>query len=693
MASKKNTSVSKKFILDHLPFDVFNDLCRILDGAKSWETLGGRYMHYSLLQLSEFSRSESGPSKKMLTHWGFTKGSVDRLFVYLNQMEHYRAIQIIFPYVSPERQKLFLSKPECSTYIMGCENNNSSIFSSKLASKPVNYSADKSSILKRREDTKLFEIHNTSEFGHQQMGKIPVEDVMNNIRGTSKFNIDYSSDSKQVKSRVDTKKTEVAKETSISQDKRLIHEEEIREKETREKEQSDNYRKKSCDFTSIQSNSSLPHISFEEVQHSTNNFRNNVLGQGGFGVVYSGVWKNTPVAIKYIEKKKNPCISIDDAKLKQSLTEIWALDSFRHKNIISLYGYSLNQDGLCLIYQMMDNGSLEDRLRCRNGTKPLNWMQRLNIILGTACGIQYLHTISSDRPFIHGDIKSANILLDQSFEPKLGDFGLLHEGPPSTKTHTYVKYINGTRAYLPIEYLQRNALSTKVDTYGFGVVLFEVATGLRAYDDKRGTEKKSLALFVRYYLPSKWMAICDQNGGKEHSHLCQYFIQLGTRCTEDNKIKRPEMVTVFKELAHVAGTEVVKLRAAESLNSLNVPSCNVPLSYDSVQEIKSPERSRQTPTINSMSLGDYNIIDGTKLHLLIQKADSMNDKIENDAPLLWDEVDKVLLKHFSRHNANKVLEHFKKEFSQTMAHWNLDDIERLANFYMDHDSSSSTDFM
>ena len=93
-----------------------------------------------------------------------------------------------------------------------------------------------------------------------------------------------------------------------------------------------------------------------------------------------------------------------------------------------MYAYSVNDEAPCLVYQFMPNGSVEDRLMQKRKTEPLSCEQRYNIALGTARGLQYLHTIG-DKPLIHGDIKSANILLDKNFDPKIGDFGLAREGP------------------------------------------------------------------------------------------------------------------------------------------------------------------------------------------------------------------------------------------------------------------------
>lgn len=140
------------------------------------------------------------------------------------------------------------------------------------------------------------------------------------------------------------------------------------------------------------------------------------------------MWKNTQVAIKKIEQRGPASNESYLIQLEQSLRELKILNAYRHDNILSLYAYSMGGEAPCLVYQFMPNGSLEDRLSARQGNRPLTWLQRHEIARGTARGLQFLHTIGN-KPLIHGDIKSANILLDKNFEPRIGDFGLAREGP------------------------------------------------------------------------------------------------------------------------------------------------------------------------------------------------------------------------------------------------------------------------
>ncbi|KAL6433339.1 hypothetical protein ACFW04_006478 [Cataglyphis niger] len=289
----------------------------------------------------------------------------------------------------------------------------------------------------------------------------------------------------------------------------------------------------------------LPHASFSELAIATNGWNpHNILGKGGFGTVYRGTWKNTDVAIKKIRQKGPDSDESYILQLQQSLKEIKILNSRAHENILPLYAYSFGGEAPCLVYQLMKNGSLEDRLLLRQKTKPLTWIQRHEIAKGIARGLQYLHIIG-EKPLIHGDIKSANILLDKNFEPKIGDFGLAREGPE--RDSMKISKIHGTRPYLPEEFLFDKKLSTKIDTYSYGIVLFEMATGLRAYDDSR-PEKKFLRDLIDAWEDKDLFLLIDKKAGEKDKQVYKNLISLGKWCANRLAQNRPEMELVFRKL-------------------------------------------------------------------------------------------------------------------------------------------------
>lgn len=296
--------------------------------------------------------------------------------------------------------------------------------------------------------------------------------------------------------------------------------------------------------------SAIPEIPYPELQESTNNWDEaNKLGSGGFGVVYKGRWKYTDVAIKKIvyrgssddSKKKT------DIQIRQSINELRFLNSCRHDNILPLYGYCINDNGQCLVYQYMAGGSLESRLHlgATSAHSPLTFQKRTGIALGTARGLQYLHTFDKN-PLIHGDIKPANILLDPCCMPKIGDFGLVREGSNESME---VSSVYGTRPYLPREFLENRTLSTKIDTYSYGIVLFELLTGLKAYDKKRGLGREFLSKHIVAKTKEQFPMIQLLDKYLDPSSVCvdsyMRLLQIGLYCINEETSSRPEMVEVL----------------------------------------------------------------------------------------------------------------------------------------------------
>lgn len=293
------------------------------------------------------------------------------------------------------------------------------------------------------------------------------------------------------------------------------------------------------------------HINYIELVIATENWsKENILGRGGFGIVYKGKWKQTEVAIKKMQYKDQKSAQAIRIQMQQSLNELRHLNSFRHDNILPVYGYSVHEEEPCLVYQLMLGGSLEHRLYAKPMVDPLNWRQRLNIARGTARGLQFLHTVA-EKPLIHGDIKPANILLDPCCMPKIADFGLAREGPHATNSEKVVSQVYGTLPYLAPEFIREKRLSTKVDTYGFGVVLFELASGLRAYERERNP--KYLAYYMKALIGGgiPFYELRDKSCGsiEDDVHMaCEKLMKLGLSCTAERPENRPEMVEVLTEL-------------------------------------------------------------------------------------------------------------------------------------------------
>ncbi|KAK9054741.1 hypothetical protein SSX86_025820 [Deinandra increscens subsp. villosa] len=204
---------------------------------------------------------------------------------------------------------------------------------------------------------------------------------------------------------------------------------------------------------------------YSEVQSITDNF-SVVLGRGGFGTVYHGIIGDTQVAVKMLSGS-----SLQGDKEFQA--EIYLLLDIHHKNLISLVGYCNDESHKGIIYEFMANGNLASHLS--ENSSFLNWEERLQIVCDAAHGLEYMHH-GCKPPIVHRDIKGTNILLNESFQAKLADFGLSKAFPTEGGTHISTA-VAGTPGYLDPEYYTSNRLTEKSDVYSFGVLLLVVITG------------------------------------------------------------------------------------------------------------------------------------------------------------------------------------------------------------------------
>ncbi|KAJ9172945.1 hypothetical protein P3X46_016130 [Hevea brasiliensis] len=234
-------------------------------------------------------------------------------------------------------------------------------------------------------------------------------------------------------------------------------------------------------------------ISIQVLRNVTNNFsEDNILGQGGFGVVYKGeLHDGTKIAVKRMESG-----IISGKGLAEFKSEIAVLTKVRHRHLVALLGYCLDGNEKLLVYEFMPQGTLSRYLFnwTDEGLKPLEWTKRLTIALDVARGVEYLHGLAH-QSFIHRDLKPSNILLGDDMRAKVADFGLVRlapEGKGSIETR-----IAGTFGYLAPEYAVTGRVTTKVDIFSFGVILMELITGRKALDDSQPEESMHLVTWFR----------------------------------------------------------------------------------------------------------------------------------------------------------------------------------------------------
>lgn len=226
----------------------------------------------------------------------------------------------------------------------------------------------------------------------------------------------------------------------------------------------------------INENISLVEFTLDEIKQATNNLSwENVIGKGQYGNVYKGVLPNgSEVAMKRLKN----CSALADSSF---IHEVEVIASIRHVNLLSLRGYcttnvSLESHHRIIVCDLMKNGSLYDHLFGR-GRSTLSWPIRKKIAIGMARGLAYLHH-GAQPAIIHRDIKPSNILLDETYEPKLADFGLAKYTLEGI-SHLGTK-LAGTLGYVAPEYALYGQLTERSDVYGFGVVLLELLSGKKA---------------------------------------------------------------------------------------------------------------------------------------------------------------------------------------------------------------------
>ncbi|KAH6758692.1 Protein kinase superfamily protein [Perilla frutescens var. frutescens] len=231
---------------------------------------------------------------------------------------------------------------------------------------------------------------------------------------------------------------------------------------------------------------SIAAIEYQLLVTATNNFDEaNILGEGGLGRVYKAHFNDHfHAAVKKI-------YAGGQEAEREFENEVESLSKIQHQNIVALLGYCIHGEARFLVYEMMENGSLELHLHGPQKSR-LTWHLRMKIALDVARGLEYLHE-RCNPPVIHRDLKSSNILLDSNLNAKLSDFGLAISGGNSNKAN--IK-LSGTLGYVAPEYLLDGKLTDKSDVYAFGVVLLELLMGRRPVERVAESQCQSIVTWA-----------------------------------------------------------------------------------------------------------------------------------------------------------------------------------------------------
>ncbi|XP_059651393.1 U-box domain-containing protein 33 isoform X2 [Cornus florida] len=272
-------------------------------------------------------------------------------------------------------------------------------------------------------------------------------------------------------------------------------------------------------------------FSLSEIEEATCNFDPSLkVGEGGYGSIYKGCLRHTQVAIKML----HPNSLQGPSEFQQ---EVDVLSKLRHPNLVTLIGAC--PDAWALIYEYLPNGSLEDRLNCRENTPPLSWQTRIRIAAELCNVLIFLHSCNP-HSIVHGDLKPANILLDANFVSKLSDFGICRvlSCNESSSNHTTLccrTDPKGTFAYMDPEFLSTGELTSKSDVYSFGIILLRLLTGRPAL----GITKE-----VQYALDKGNLKnLLDPTAGDWPFVQAKQLAHLAVRCCEMNRKSRPDFAT------------------------------------------------------------------------------------------------------------------------------------------------------
>uniref|UniRef100_A0A0E0AS28 non-specific serine/threonine protein kinase n=1 Tax=Oryza glumipatula TaxID=40148 RepID=A0A0E0AS28_9ORYZ len=276
-------------------------------------------------------------------------------------------------------------------------------------------------------------------------------------------------------------------------------------------------------------------FSYGEIKSATNNFsQSNILGKGGYGLVYRGkLHDGRIVAVKQLSPTSHQ-------GKREFMTEIATISAVQHRNLVKLHGCCIESKAPLLVYEFLENGSLDQAIFA-TGKMNLNldWRTRFDICVGIARGLAYLHEESSTR-IVHRDIKTSNVLLDADLNPKISDFGLArHYKDNMTHLSTGVA---GTLGYLSPEYAMMGHLTEKADVFAYGVVAMEIIAGRPNFDETLEDDKKYLLGWL--HETRQTLEMLDNRLARFNEEEAVRLINIILLCTMGLPQQRPPMSKV-----------------------------------------------------------------------------------------------------------------------------------------------------
>ncbi|XP_006847621.2 lysM domain receptor-like kinase 3 [Amborella trichopoda] len=292
-------------------------------------------------------------------------------------------------------------------------------------------------------------------------------------------------------------------------------------------------------------------FTLEEIEEATEIFaETKKIGEGGYGDVYYGVLEKQEVAIKRMKSNKS----------KEFFAELKVLCKVHHLNVVELIGYACGDDHLYLVYEYIHNGSLSDHLHDPQlkGHEALPWDVRIQIAVDAARGIEYIHDHTKTR-YVHRDIKTTNILLDEALRAKVSDFGLAKLLERTGAENFMTTRLVGTPGYLPPESVCELQSTPKSDVYAFGVVLAELITGKRALVREIGEPNKMkslISIMLEIFRGEEpyvsLQRVTDKNLNDNYPiEEVNKMAEIAFSCLNEDPTNRPEMREVVIKLSHI----------------------------------------------------------------------------------------------------------------------------------------------